>query len=184
MIHDFKPDMKVSFISNDGTAKSGTIIAAHDFAHTAIIRTDDGEIQKIPYDCLFVEEKKPEREEKPREDVRTIRKDDFVAALHEVTTPKSMVGAENVDKVDSSTLSIHGLAIFLAGMMIVHKLYDEAEEVVTNRDDLADFITTHCTSSELGKTSGMSPDKLVCLSLECSMVIPKVIPILFGDSGD
>jgi hypothetical protein len=183
MIHDFKPDMKVSFISNDGTAKSGTIIAAHDFAHTAIIRADDGEIQKIPYDCLFVE-KKPEREEKPREDVRTIRKDDFVAALHKVTTPESMVGAENVDKVDPSALSIHSLAIFLAGMMIVRKLYDEAEEVVTNREDLVHFILVNCAPSKLGEASDMSPDTLVSLGVECALIVPRVIPILFGDTGD
>lgn len=181
MIHDFKPDMKVSFISDDGTVKSGIIVAVHDFATVAIIRTDDGTVQKIPYECIFVE-KTIKHKEPPREDVRTICKEDFIAALHKVTSAENMIGAEHVADVDSATLGIHSLAIFLAGMTIVHKLYDETDEITIDEDDLVMFIIKHCTPSELAVCTDMKPDALVMLSLECSLIIPKVIPILFGDS--
>ena len=82
----FNEDMRVIFIDEDNELRRGVITSAYDALRTAIVKTDDGDVKKVPFskmaiddreDTKPIEEPVPEKCEPVEKPEITITPDEF-----------------------------------------------------------------------------------------------------------
>lgn len=97
----FKPGFRVVVIDGDThEIRKGVINATYEEVEIAIVKFDDGNVEKVSFDCLGIEPEPTVQEEKPTEPVEkseiTITPDEFrnvsMNVVEEMTKDQPMVG--------------------------------------------------------------------------------------------
>lgn len=157
----------------------------------AIIDLDDGRKVKayitdiIPEPKEVKEEPEKVQEEKTesQDGAKVITKDQFIEAVHHVTSPEGMLG-DKVGEIDPMNVVIKGMTVFIVGMRISEKLFQDKEEIEITKDQLKDAIKENSDPVEIAKTTGdkMSISQVLPISMLSMLVLHKLIAIFFDDS--
>ena len=185
----FNKDMRVVVIDEHNQVRKGVIVNVHDILEIAIVKFDDGNVEKVSFDYLGIEpETKSQGNQavkvESQEGAKVITKDQFIEALNFVTTPEGMLG-DQADEIDPITLMIKGMTVMCVGMRMSEKLFQDKEEIELTKDKLKDIIKDNCNPKEVAQSTGgkMSVADVFPISMLSALVLMKLVKILFSE-GD
>lgn len=189
----FTEGMDVVVIT-DNSVVEGKIEKVFDEIEMVLVRrTENGELFKASFDKVGIIEKKVTAEEETpnepekeiREGAKVITRQEFIDALHEVTSLEGMVGEERVKEIkDPSLTMLKGLTIFLIGTQISDKLFAESEEIEITREELKEQIMDNTKPDELSNMidNQMSSTSLDIIGLLSTLVLMKLVCVLFDET--
>lgn len=189
-----RENLRVVVIGENNNIEKGTVRNVHCEVRLAIVEMDDGSFKKVSFDRIGVDESRndkvstePEKiqEEKTQsqDGAKVITKDQFIEAVHYVTSPVGMLG-DKPGEVDPMIVMIKGMSVFIVGMKISEKLFQDKEEIEITKDQLKKVIEENTSPTEIAKTTDgkMSVSEVLPVSMLSMLVLHGLIDILFDDS--
>lgn len=184
----FKTDMRVVVIDENNEVRKGVINTVYEDIEIAIVKFDDGNVEKVHFSYLGIEPDTKVQENQAfktesQEGAKIISKDRFIEAVQYVTSPEGMLG-DKVGEIDPMSVMIKGMAVMLVGMRISEKLFQDKEEIEITKDQLSDVIEENTCPTEISKSidGKMSVSQVLPISLLSALVLMKLINIFFDDS--
>lgn len=184
----FRTGLRVVVIGENHEIRKGTVKSVCEEIGVAIVSTDDGNVEKVHFSRMDIEPETKAQENQAvktesQEGVKVITKDQFIEAVHYVTSPEGMLG-DKAGEVDPMNVMITGMSVFIVGMHISEKLFQDKEEIAITKDQLKEIIIENSNPDEIAKTTDgkMSVFQVLPISMLSMLVLHKLITILFDDS--
>lgn len=192
-MNKFTEGTRVIVIGDDNEIRKGSIQRAYEMVGVAVVKFEDGEVEKVKFNRLGIEKTETVKESEIPEDkqrateiseeIKYISKKDFTDALMYVTSPEGM--PEEVKKeVNANSLLLGNMAVMCSGLSLIKKLYENNEILSITKEQLKQAIDEHCTPTSLSETVNgeMDPGQLLGISCLSLITLRRMIPILFGES--
>lgn len=113
----FKTDMRVFVIDENNEVRKGVINVVYEAMEIAIVKFDDGNVEKVNVNCLGICREEPTKTE-PSEPVEkseiTITRDEFKKALAKSVSPTTLIklsGSEDLSPMMLLDLALSGIVI-------------------------------------------------------------------------
>jgi hypothetical protein len=185
----FKTDMRVVVIDENNEVRKGVINTVYEDMEIAIVKFDDGNVEKVHFSYLGIEPDTKVQENQAfktesQEGAKIISKDRFIEAVQYVTSPENILHGKAIENIDPMSLMIKGMAVMCVGMNMVEKLYQDKEEIELTKDQLKDFIAENTNPIEVAKNidNKMSVSQVLPISILSALILIGIIEILFDDS--
>lgn len=158
-------------------AMSGVVINTYNITpdNVAIVRLEDDQTVKVPFDSLLKLEPKTEIPA----DARAISSEQFEFAVIKVTAPDTIPDAEN----GMSTM-VGLLTGLMVGMRIKDEIFAESNVIHVTKDQLAGMIYDGCNPKTLTNSvmDKMSVEACLHVSIAAILVLRKLINEFFPDA--
>ena len=176
-------------VVNNFGIRYGVIDRLYNDLKIAIVKFDDGNVEKVHFSDLDIEpetkvQEKQEVKAESQEGAKVITKDQFMEALDYVTSPEGMLG-DKVVEIDPMSLMLKSMAISIVGLTIKDTLFQDKEEIEITKEQLKDVITEKTNPVEVLKTvdNKMTIGQIFPIAMLSMLVLSKLTRVLF-DEGE
>lgn len=189
-----RENLRVVVIGENNEIRKGTVKSVCPEIRVAVVKMDDGNMEKVPYDCISVDESRNEnvssepekvQEEKTesQDGAKVITREAFNNAVNYVTSPEGMLNGKDID-VDPFSLMIKGMTVMIIGMKIGDDLYKDKKEIEITKDQLKDVIKEKTNPRKVAEyvDNKMSVADVFPIAMLSSLLLMKAVTILFDDS--
>lgn len=169
-----------------GLIGTGEVVRTYSDLGIAIVRFESGQIVKIPVDCLAeVEQKNENQEPKIQEGAKRITKDEFIAAVHEVTSPGNLLGGFAIESNPLGGL-LGGVSAMITGMKIADEIFKDQDVVTMTEDQLIGALCDGCNPVKLSKGTKKNMSVAHCMPVAMLSIsaLESLIKIFFGDGSE
>lgn len=189
---NIKPNDKVKILNAEGylaelEGVTGTVERVYP-EHTPPIAIVKFEEDPTVASCMTVKVYidnlvKVEPEVEIPEGAKQISKDDFDAALKEITSPER---ALSNNKIEPTKLFFAAMTTMIIGRKVSERLFENQSSITVTEDQFIDAIWSACSPVNVseGIDNKISVRKCAHISLTTTLDLLEIVPILFGEGEE